>query len=189
MKRYILFALFLISAFCAHAQSQGLSVQTGLIGGFSKDKVLTPSGIHSGWLVNADARLLDGGLYFIIGGQYNNMALVASNKLKLFSDKSLQQACFRGGFGFDIFRFSERFTIRSKAIGSINFIVSSPSDVLGVAEYDKINDSYLGAVTGLGITFKALDIDIEYQYGIINAIYGQKDTKISSVSFMVGVNF
>jgi hypothetical protein len=51
----------------------------------------------------------------------------------------------RGGFGFNVINFSERIVLRSKILGSVNFIMDTTSEGLNVDGYrgKDVNDSFL----------------------------------------------
>lgn len=80
--KYILFiCLSILLIETSYTQTQGLVIQTGLTSGFSKDNNVTKSGeAHYGWMVGADARILEGGMYFIIGGQYHQTSLISTKR-------------------------------------------------------------------------------------------------------------
>ena len=78
---------------------------------------------------------------------------------------------------------------RSKLIGCINFLIDAPSDGLGLEGYKNLNDSFLGAGTGLGFTIGSLDLDFEYQYGLINAYNKVPDSKFGSLTLLAGFHF
>ena len=70
----VLYFVFLTSML--NGQAPGLVIQGGVTSTFSKDPFITNDGeAHYGWLVGADARILDGDLYFVVGGQYSNTSL------------------------------------------------------------------------------------------------------------------
>ena len=190
--KYILFiCLSILLIETAHTQTQGLVIQTGLTSGFSKDNNVTRSGeAHYGWMVGADARILEGGMYFIIGGQYHQTSLISTKKADFFKN-DWQILMGRGGFGFNVINFSERIVLRSKILGSVNFIMDTTSEGLNVDGYrgKDVNDSFLGATTGVGLTLGSFDVDIEYQYGILNAFYKKPDTKFGFITQMAGFHF
>ena len=166
----LLVFLFLFQSYTAISQAPGVVVQAGLTSMYSKDKTITKDGeMHYGWVVGADARLLDGDLYFIIGGHYINTSLRSSSAPEFFVKRDWKIMSGRCGIGFNIFRLSESMVFRSKLVGCINFLVDAPSDGLGLDGYKKLNDSFLGAGTGIGFTLGSLDFDLEYQHGLINA--------------------
>jgi hypothetical protein len=185
---FIVFSTLCINQVCG--QSPGLVIQGGVSASYSKDPNITNSGqAHYGWMLGADGRLLDGNIYFIIGGQYHQTNLVSTSLSKIFSEKDWQILMTRFGLGFNVITFSERLALRSKLLGSINFILDSPEDGLKIPGYTKVNDSYLGITTGVGITIGSIDLDLDYQYGIINAIYQQPKSTFDSLTLMAGFHF
>ena len=73
-----IFILMILVVLCgkAYGQSPGVVVYTGLTSLYSDDRNVTRKGeMHYGWLVGADARLVEGSLYFLVGGQYIKTSL------------------------------------------------------------------------------------------------------------------
>ncbi|MBK9255593.1 MAG: hypothetical protein IPM42_08920 [Saprospiraceae bacterium] len=172
------------------AQNPGLVIQTGLSAAFNRDARVTEKGQgHYGWMVGADARLLDGDLYFLIGGQYHQTNLKSVSSGKFFKENDLDLLMLRLGLGFNLWHLSDHITFRSKLLGSINFVMSSPDGGLGIEGFKEINDSFLGATTGLGVTIGALDVDLEYQYGVINAFRRQSDSLFDFWTLSFGFHF
>lgn len=186
-----LIVLFLIfQVFVMSGQAPGLVIQGGLTSTFSKDPIITKNGeAHYGWLVGADARILEGDLYFIVGGQYSNTSLRSSSAPNFFVKRDWKQLSGRFGIGFNLWRISEKVSFRSKLLGSINFLMDAPKDALQIVGYETLNDSYLGAVSGLGLTLGMFDFDLEYQYGLINAYQLQSKSKFSGITLLAGFHF
>lgn len=172
--------------------SGGVSVQTGLSYGFSKEKSLTGSGQgHYGWMAGLDARLLGGDMYFLVGGQYHRTSLFSTSDLSFFkTDMELVMA--RLGLGFTIAKLGYRSYLRTKLLASINFVLEGPDPkpaFPNATSPANLNDSFLGGTTGLGWTKGPLDLDIEFQYGILNSVFNQDKTTFNYITFSCGVNF
>ncbi|MFZ1751467.1 MAG: hypothetical protein WAU01_14805 [Saprospiraceae bacterium] len=190
MKYILPIVFYFITIFSIQSQSPGLVVQTGVTSSFSKDKNITLAGEgHYGWMVGADARLLEGDLYFIIGLQYHQTNLKSISKINFFSENDWKLIVGRAGLGFNILRINEKLSLRSKIIGSVNFVSDAPENALNKVGYTFINDSFLGAATGLGLTIGSFDIDVEYQYGIINAYKEQPKSTFDIWTLMAGFHF
>lgn len=190
--KHNLLLIFLLVSFTTvlFGQAPGIVVQAGVSTMYAKDgNVTLKNEAHYGWVVGADARLLDGDLYFIIGGHFHSTSLMSSSSPDFFKNNDWKILMTRLGLGFNLVKFSERFVLRSKAIGSINFIVDAPSKGLDISGYDKINDSFLGIGTGLGLTMGSFDLDLDFQYGVINAYYKQPKTTFDGFTLMFGVHF
>jgi hypothetical protein len=172
-----------------YAQSPGLVIQTGLTASYSKDANITKANQgHYGWMVGADARILEGDLYFLIGGQFHKTDLMSTSSPDFFkNDWSMVMG--RAGFGFNLLHLSERIVFRSKILGSINFILDAPENGQNIPGYIELNDSYFGAVTGLGLTIGSFDLDLDFQYGFINAYFEQPKSTFDSWTLMVGFHF
>lgn len=172
------------------SQSPGLVIQTGLTTAYAKDFNITNNkGMHFGWMVGADGRLLDGDLYFIIGGQFHKTSLRSSTTPDFFKNNDWTLIHGRCGIGFNIFRINEKMSLRSKVLGSVNFLFDAPANALNIPGYTKLNDSFLGAATGIGITLGSIDLDLEFQYGIINAYNEQPKSTFDIWTLMAGFHF
>ncbi len=173
-----------------NGQAPGIVVQAGLSTAYAKDANITNANqAHYGTVIGADARLLDGNMYFIIGGHYHSTSLASSSNPDFFKNNDWKVLMMRMGLGFNVVKFSEHIALRSKLLGSINFILDAPSKALQKPGYEEINDSYLGVGTGVGLTVGIFDIDLDYQYGVINAYKDQPKSTFDVWSLMFGVHF
>ncbi|MFZ1704981.1 MAG: hypothetical protein WAT79_11595 [Saprospiraceae bacterium] len=186
----LVFIVLLINS--SYSQTGGISIQTGLTYGFSKEKVLTQQGQgHYGWMVGADARLMGGDMYFLVGGQYHRTSIYSTDSPKFF-ETDMDIVMTRVGLGFTIVKFGYKSFLRSKILGSINFVIDGPDTKTAFpnsATPANLNDSFLGATTGIGWTKGILDIDFDFQYGLLNSVFKQPDSKFSYFTLMCGVNF
>ncbi len=189
--KYLFMCLFLVLySLDLSSQSPGLVIQAGLTEAYSKDKNVTKSKEgHYGWMFGADARILEGDLYFILGGQYHQTSVKSSGSADFFKSNDWKILMGRFGFGFNIIKFADNLAIRSKILGSLNYVMDAPTGGLNIDGYREINDSYLGIVSGLGVTIGSLDIDLDFQYGTINAFRFKPETKFNSWTLMTGFHF
>lgn len=190
--KFILFLImiFVLSLTFVNAQSPGIVIQAGLSTAYAKDANITKMNqAHYGYVIGADARILEGGMYFLIGGQYHVTSLNSSSSPEFFKNNDWKILMARLGLGFNIVKFSDNITLRSKLLGSINFNIDSPRNGLNIPGYMVLNDSFLGATTGLGLTIGFIDIDLEFQYGFINAYQLQPKSTFDSWTLVTGVHF
>lgn len=193
MKIFIsIISIILFSCVYINAQS-GANVYLGLISGKTKDNVVSKDGeLHYGYLVGLDARIAGDDMYFLIGGQYATLSLFSEDGAQFFSgENKMKQFKLRIGIGFNIARLSDNITLRSKILGSFDFLSSYdesgfPDNLVG---YEQVNDGYLGAVTGVGLDIGIFTIDLEYELSALNAFYKQPDTKYNTFSLTTGVRF
>jgi hypothetical protein len=190
LKNIMLPIVVMLLSLCeSKAQFQGLVVQGGLSSAFSRDGVVTPNGQgHYGWTIGADARMLDGGLYFIMGGHYHSTTLASQSSPNPFGKHDWAYVVGRFGVGFTLVRITEKIALRSKLLAAINFNTKFPSAGLN-ADYNRINDSFAGVGTGLGLTLGHLEFDLDYQYGVLNAYYKKPDTNFDLFSLVAGFRF
>ncbi|MBL0098864.1 MAG: hypothetical protein IPP49_01465 [Saprospiraceae bacterium] len=86
MKIQLTIVFLVLGILNVFSQAPGLVVQTGLTAAYSKDGNVTKANQgHYGWMVGADARILDGDLYFIVGGQYHQTSLASTASPSFFS--------------------------------------------------------------------------------------------------------
>jgi len=177
-------------SFGAFGQAPGLVIQGGVSTMYAKDNNITKSNqAHYGYVVGADARLLDGDMYFIIGGQYHATSLASTSAPNFFTGNDWKILMGRMGLGFNILTFGNNIALRSKLLASINFTLDSPKGGLNIPDYMLVNDSSLGATTGIGITLGAIDVDLEYQYGFINAYNKQPKSTFDIWTLVAGFHF
>ncbi|MCZ2102036.1 MAG: hypothetical protein LC107_10925 [Chitinophagales bacterium] len=190
MKQILLLILLVGSSLTIYGQSPGVALYTGLTGVYSSDRQVTDKGdLHYGWLVGADARIVEGDLYFIIGGQYIKKSLHSTSSPSFFKDNDFTVLAGRLGLGFNILHIGNYGVLRSKVLGSVNFVSKSPDNGLNIDGYKELNNSYMGILTGLGYTLGIFELDLEYQHGIFNAFYKQPDTKFNGFTLTAGVHF
>jgi hypothetical protein len=169
----------------------GMSVYSGISAAFSQDQNITPSGFgHYGYFVGADFRLHSGDLYFAGGGRYYFTSLLAEESASFFRNAdTYRYISARFGFGFNIKHFSYNTRLRSKVFGVFNFAGEAPDNMIDTPGYQRLNDSSGGIVTGLGLDVGAVTLDLEYQFGLINAFRNQQDSKFDVMSLAVGFFF
>jgi hypothetical protein len=190
MKYILISSLLVWFSLDNYAQSPGLVIQAGITAAYSKDKNVTKAKEgHYGWMFGADARILEGDLYFILGGQYHQTSVKSSASADFFKNNDWKILMGRFGFGFNVIKFTDNLAIRSKILGSLNYVMDAPAGGLNVDGYKEINDSYLGVVSGLGVTIGSLDIDLDFQYGAINAYKFKPETTFNSWTLMTGFHF
>ena len=172
------------------AQSPGLVIQAGLSTAYAKDTNITKGNqAHYGYVIGADARIIEGSMYFIIGGQYHVTSLNSTSSQDFFKNNDWKILMTRLGLGFNIIKFSDKLALRSKLLGSINFSLDSPRGGLNIPDYMVLNDSFLGVTSGLGLTIGFIDIDLEFQFGVINAYQFQPKSTFDSWTLVTGVHF
>lgn len=187
---YSVIVCYFVITFNISAQSPGLVIQTGVSTAYAKDGNITfKNQAHYGYFIGADARILEGSMYFIIGGQYHVTSLGSTSDPSFFTNNDWKILMGRLGLGFDIIKLSDNLALRSKLLGSINFNLESPENVLNKQGYDTLNDSFLGATTGVGVTIGFIDIDLDFQYGLINAYTKQPKSTFDFWTLGVGVHF
>lgn len=190
MKYLFSLILLVFVAFGISAQNAGVVVQTGLSMGYAKDvNIIQRGAANYGVMFGADARILDGGLQFLVGVQYHAISLQASKAPKFFSNNDWRVVMGRFGIGFSLYQLDNGALLRSKLLASINFNNSAPDGALNIPGYKDLNESFIGLTTGLGITKGAYDIDLEYQYGLLNAYFEKPKTVFDFWTLMVGFNF
>lgn len=190
MRFIVALILLSCSNFIGNGQNAGLVVQTGLTMGYPKDGAILSNGAANyGLMVGADARILDGGMYFIIGGQYHALSLTPNKSPEFFNNNNWRVVMGRFGVGFSVAQLNSNTWLRSKILCSMNFNIDYPTGALNIPDYTTMNDTFLGLTTGIGLTKGIYDLDLEYQYGLVNAYYEKPKTKFDFWTLMIGINF
>ncbi len=190
--RSAFFIFIICSSINAIAQS-GVTLYTGLSYAISRDQIMTPSGTaHTGYTAGLTARLNDDPMYFMFTGEYGVFNLTASEKLSFIDNKDLTYTKGKAGLGFDVVKLGKKTTLRSKFQGNILVIYKvnreiEPIDTPTDNRYVKLNEAIAGLSTGIGLTYKHLDIDFEYEHGLYNIYYTKKQTTMNFFNFTVGV--
>ena len=191
--RTIYFGLFLLSMvqFNTASAQGGMNIYSGISAAFSHDKNVTPAGFgHYGHFVGVDFRLNSGDLYFAGGGRYYFTSLLAEENTSFFNNaNAYRYFSARFGFGFNLLNLSYKNRLRSKIMGAFNIAGVSPDNMIDIPGYQRLNDSSAGVITGLGLDIGALTIDLEYQFGLINAYYNQQNSKFNVTSLAIGFFF
>ena len=192
MQKYFRVLLLILFSNAVSAQSGGVSIQSGLTYGFSQEEALTKSGqAHYGWMAGLDARLMGGDMYFLVGIQYHKTSLFSTSSANFFKT-DMDIIMVRLGLGFTVYKLGYKSYLRTKLLGSINFVMDGPDPKPAFPNSvspANLNDSYLGAVTGIGWTKGMIDIDLDFQYGILNSVFEQDKTNFNYLTLMAGINF
>jgi len=189
VSKYRIIFVFLVMLPIFSIAQPGISIQVGPIAAFSPDKNITPSGqMHYGLAASADARLLGDDMYFVLGGQYQQMSLMATKTPQIFKNDWVVLGG-RFGLGFTLASLTHKSSLRTKVLASLNFIMDAPRNALDIPGYSKLNDSYLGGISCIGLTCGIFDFDLEYQHGFINAYNKQPKSTFNSFALLAGIKF
>jgi len=184
-KITILFLLCLCSGVLS-AQN-GINIHAGITTMTNKDKLITPDGTsHPGYHFGADARLNEGKMYFIVGGQFHNVAYDAQTEKSFFSvTNSMKYIKIRVGLGYQVITINENLCIRGKTLFSINLLSSYPNDLAG-APYSNYNSATVGATLGLGLDFYNISLDFEIDNGFFKAVNQVDGTEVNFFTVSLG---
>jgi len=190
MKNLLLFLFFVTSFQLSYAQNAGMRAYAGTSSMSNRVATITPEGAsHNGYHFGVDGRLNGGGMFFVVGLRYTSIDLIASTDSGYFENDSAHKI-FSGrvGLGWHLIQFRNGFSIRGKALAQVDSNLSYDKELLSVP-YDDLVDAAAGAIVGLGIEFKGLTLDVEYEYGLVNVYAQQSDTKSDALSFSAGFFF
>lgn len=180
----------LILTLSLYAQQGGMRVYAGSTSLVNKDEIANPEGFsHSGYHIGVDGRLMSGGMAFMVGGRYTSVSMAPTEDFKLLGhDAPLNIMNGRVGLDISIYSFTNYARIRTKALASFDVVLSESEEVALPAGYS-LNDGWFGLVTGLGADIGPAIIDIEYEFGLINAYNKKKQSTFNSLSFSIGFFF
>lgn len=179
--------LFIFFSFCFSANGQsGLQFYGGISNATNKDALITPTDrSHAGYHFGADARLIDGKMYFVLGGQYHKIEFLAQEEKSYFSvDNSMNWLKFRVGLGYQLFKVTDKVFVRAKTLLSFNIISSIPDDV--TAPYTNYNDGTVGAVLCIGADFFNFTLDAEFENGFFKAVNMVDGTEFNFFTLSLG---
>ena len=172
-----------------NAQS-GINVYAGLSSATNRSEAITPEGFaHNGYHIGADARLNEGNMYFILGGQYHNLNFLSSTDSEFLSfDSKMSWIKLRVGLGFNVININDNIAITAKTLGGIDVISSVPTD-LAAAPFDNYNTGTAGVSLGLGLDFYNFTFNVEYERGFFNAVNMVEGTEFDFFTLSVGFLF
>ena len=188
-----IFLIFIFSTICvsiSQAQLGGMRAYVGITTMTNQDSKVNPDGqTYSGYHIGADGRLMSGTMSFLIGGRYSAVSRFPLESLKIFGhDSNISIFNGRVGLGYNIISFSEIYKIRTKALASFDIVLATSGQPINISDY-KLNDGWFGGVTGLGFDLGPVIIDIEYEFGILNAYNKKPDSKFNSLTVSTGFFF
>lgn len=185
LKKTITILIF--SCFCLFAVGQsGIQFYTGITNATNKDKLITPEGLsHPGWHVGADARLIDGKMFFVLGGQYHQVEFIAQDEKSYYSvENSMTWLKLRAGLGYQLFKLNNSMVLRAKTLVSFNFISGVPTDT--PAPYTNYNSGTVGGVIGFGLDLFNFTIDAEIENGFFKAVNMVSGTEVNFFTLSLG---
>lgn len=189
MKYFLTICTLVLLSFSALAQDGGMRIYAGATSMANQDDAINPSGFaHSGYHLGVDARLFSGGMSFLVGGRYTLLSKSALENFRISShDSSLTLMSGRVGLDFNIISVSNLFRLRSKALASFDVIMAQtgPPTTTGF----KLNDGWLGIVTGIGADIGFAIVDIEYEIGVVNGYNKMKESTFNTLTLSVGFFF
>lgn len=191
MKKLWIIAIICLSSMACMAQGRGgASVYYGITHVISQDKNFTPEGQQqTGYHFGLDARLFSGTMFFGGGLEYHIVSLLPIENTEYFSPKTtLGIAKLRGGLGFNLFQITQKVVLRAKTYGTFNFNASYDAKLSEEKGFEYVG-AYAGAIGGLGLDIGAITLDFDYEYGLVNAVSDQKDSKMDFYKLSVGIFF
>jgi hypothetical protein len=144
---------------------------------------------YSGYHLGIDGRIMSGTMSFLVGARYTVISRSPQETIKLFDhDSTISILNGRVGLDYSLFSLRNIFRIRTKILGSFDIVLNTTGDAIAVPNY-KLNDGWLGGVTGLGFDIGPFILDIEYEFGILNGYFQKSDSKFNSLTISTGFFF
>lgn len=191
MKFFVSFALMMISAI---GYSQ-ITIYAGSSLAKSPDLNMTPSGTsHTGYVTGINLRMLDDGMCFLFTAEYGAFNLLARDKVD-FTTKNKDLTYYKGkfGVGLDVVQLSQHAKLRTKLQGNILYIRTfnpanlSATPAMRETGYHTLNEAIGGLSTGVGFTYRFIDLDLEYEHGFYNIYYRMPLTKMNFINITAGI--
>lgn len=164
----------------------GIQFYGGITDVTNESTLVTPEGTsHPGWHIGADARLNEGKMYFIIGGQLHKVKFIAQEEKDYFSsDDSYTWTKFRVGLGYKVIEFNPSFFLRGHTLLSLNLISGIPDERPSVPF--KYNSGTAGANLGLGFDIYNFTLDVSYELGFFKTINQMDMTNTDFLTISLG---
>lgn len=181
--------MFSISMYCQITVYAGSSIAK------SPDLNMTPSGTsHTGYVTGINLRMLDDGMCFLFTAEYGAFNLLARDKVD-FTTKNKDLTYYKGkfGVGLDVVQLSQHAKLRTKLQGNILYIRTfnpsnlSASPAMRETGYHTLNEAIGGLSTGVGFTYRFIDLDLEYEHGFYNIYYRMPLTKMNFINITAGI--
>lgn len=190
MKNIFLVLIIICASYnMSKAQNGGMRVYTGITTMTNNDVAINPEGLyHSGYHIGADGRLMSGTMSFLLGVKYTAVSGTPIDGFKLKGhDSNLNLMNGRVGLDYSLYSIRNIFRVRAKVLGSFDIVLSS-DDPLSNPDY-RFNGAWLGGVGGIGFDIGPAILDVEYEYGVVNAYFKKSDSTFNSWSVSVGFFF
>lgn len=190
MKNILLSALLVVFATTAIGQAGGIRIYTGITTMSNQDEIMNSDGkAHTGYHFGADARLMSGGMAFLLGGRFTSVSAEPIDGFALSGHEStLSIINGRVGLDFSIITLAPSIRIRSKALASFDMVVGETGELQRPFGH-KLNDGWLGLVSGLGADLGPATVDLEFNFGLINAYNQVSGSTFNSFTFSAGFFF
>lgn len=184
--------IFILICSCApisQAQIGGMRAYGGTSTMTNNDIIVNPEGhYHSGYHIGADGRLMSGTMSFLVGGRFTSVSGSAIDGFAISGhDSKLSIINGRVGLDYSLVTFSNIFRVRTKVLASFDLVLAgdNPTQSPGYT----YNDGWLGMVSGIGFDIGPIILDVEYEYGIINAYNKKSGSTFNSWSVSAGFFF
>ncbi len=166
----------------------GVSFTAGLALSKNQLSEITPeNATNGGYSAAIEGRFLGEGMFFVLQLQYAKYRLLADDGVQFsIPDNNIQVGYFRVGMGFTLLRFGNLGLLRAKVLGSLDKTIQYTSKALVDTNYNRINDSTVGIVGGIGLDLKWFVLDVEFEKGLINAFYKVKESNFNYFSVRAG---
>jgi len=192
MYRFIFTTLLttLFFSITTSAQNGGMRIYGGTTTLTNNDGLATPGDTyHSGYHFGADGRIMSGTMSFIVGARYTSVSTFPSEEFTLVpKDNKLNIMNGRGGLEITLLTVTNWLRFRTKALASFDVVLSNTNGVQPSPGY-RLNDGWLGLVTGLGVDLGPATLDLEYEFGVINAYNKKSESHFNSLTLSAGFFF
>jgi hypothetical protein len=183
----LIFVMLNQAAESVYSQS-GFGIYTGYSTIINQDNAFRRSNqAQFGYHVGVSGRLNNDEFHFLLGAEYHRFDLLPTSNLSPFKDDQMSMFKARGGFGLNFLQFGKNNLLRTKIMGSLNFIQDFNRQSLTTPGYQQVNENIAGIVTGLGVDLNWLMIDFEYEHGLFNQFFMQPKTKLNFFNLSFGV--
>ncbi len=189
-KKFLAGLFFICFSLSLYSQDGGARLYAGPIWMTNRDAIVNPDGLHhTGYQVGADARLMSGGMSFLVGVKYSQMTKYPVDKLTFKPEYSMSTIHGRGGLEFSLLRIGRIVRLRSKLLASLDIVLDRSLEGPDLPPGYEFNDGWMGLLTGLGVDVGPICLDVEYEYGLINGYFQKKNSTFNYLSLTLGFFF
>lgn len=184
----LILSILFLSSF---GYSQNLFFNVGTVAGKNKLPNLSTNDMpHIGYRAGLDFSLNKGNIYLLSGLHYMQYDLNPTRNSSIMNHIApLQSVKGRLGAGLNVVKISNVFALRTKVMGSVQYVNNKAKGLTIPDPYAQMNEIFMGIDAGVGISLYVFTLDIEYEKGITSAVQDAENSTFDFIYLTVGLSF